>query len=164
MKKGIIIGIIIFLIIILALVIIGGMFFKSAIQPKTSITASDFYNIMSQKNYTVQDATNQFASYDYIKKVYLAQDSNAKYQIEFYEVADEATSVTFFENNKSIFENSKGNSSSSGYLNGVNFSTYSVTANNKYKGLSRINNTIIYYDVDSTYKNDVENVLKELGY
>lgn len=164
MKKGIIIGIIIFLVIILALVIVGGIVFKSAMQPKTAITASDFYTKMSQKNYTVKDATSQFASYNYIKKVYLAQDSNAKYQIEFYEIADEATAVAFFENNKAIFENSKGSASSSGYLNGVNFSTYSVTANNKYKGLSRIINTIIYYDVDNTYKNDVENVLKELGY
>lgn len=164
MKKRIMIGIIIFLVIILALVTVGGMVFKSASQPKPAITASDFYNKMSQKNYTVQDATSQFANYDYVKKVYLAQDSNANYQIEFYEVVDDATAVTFFGNNKAIFENSKGNTSSSAHFYGVNFSTYSVTANNKYKGLSRINNTIIYYDVDSTYKNDVENILKELGY
>lgn len=131
---------------------------------KTSITSDDFKNKMESNGYTVQDATNQMASYDYIKKVYIAISNDSTYQIEFYELSDSDYATSFFNNNKSIFEDSKSSVSTETSVNLGNHNKYSLTANDKFKVVSRIDNTVIYLDVDENYKSSVKDILDDLGY
>lgn len=131
---------------------------------KTSITSDDFKNKMESNGYTVQDATSQMASYDYIKKVYIAISNDSTYQIEFYELSDSDYATSFFNNNKSIFENSKSSVSTETSVNLGNHNKYSLTANDKFKVVSRIDNTVIYLDVDENYKSSVKDILDDLGY
>lgn len=49
-------------------------------------------------------------------------------------------------------------------INGKNFQKYTLSTESKYKVISRIDNTVIYLNVDDNYKEEVKNVLKELGY
>ena len=114
---------------------------------KTSITSEDFKSKMESKGYTVQDATSQMSEYDYINQVYIAISSDSTYQIEFYELSDSDYASSFFNNNKKTFEDSK-----------------SLTTNGKFKVVSRIDNTVIYLNVDDDYKSSVKDVLKDLGY
>lgn len=130
---------------------------------KTPISAERFNTIMEEKGYIMVDTTNQYAQYgNYILKSYLAQKSG--YQIEFYELSSEENAIDMYNTNKSLFESQEPNVSASFTISMKNYGTYSLTTNEEYKYLSRIDNTLIYVDVDKNYKDTVKNILKELGY
>ena len=131
---------------------------------KKSITADEFKNTMESNDYIVQEATDQFSEYDYVKKVYIALSSDSSYQIEFYQLSDEDYATSFYNNNKSIFEKSKSSKNSETSVSMANYSKYTLQTNGKYKVISRIGNTAIYLNVDTEYKADVKSILKELGY
>lgn len=131
---------------------------------KKSITADEFKNTMESNDYIVQEATDQFSEYDYVKKVYIALSSDSSYQIEFYQLSDEDYATSFYNNNKSIFEKSKSSKNSETSVSMSNYSKYTLQTNGKYKVISRIGNTAIYLNVDTEYKADVKSILKELGY
>lgn len=160
MKKPVIIAIIV-VVIVIAIV---GVIFVNLNKEKISITASSFYTTMSQKGYTVQDANNQFLEYDYIKQVYIAANKDYSYKIEFYELLDDSYATSFYNNNKSIFEASKGNVSAETSVGLKNYSKYTLSSNGKYMVVSRIDNTVIYVKVDDSYKDTVKAILDELGY
>lgn len=131
---------------------------------KKSITADEFKNTMESNDYTVQEATDQFSEYDYVEKVYIALISDSSYQIEFYQLSDDDYATSFYNNNKSIFEESKSSKNSETSVSMANYSKYTLETNGKYKVISRINNTAIYLNVDAEYKEDVKSILKKLGY
>ncbi|MGM9881746.1 MAG: hypothetical protein ACI31S_02755 [Bacilli bacterium] len=131
---------------------------------KTALTSENFKSKMEGNNFVVQDATSQMASYDYITKVYLAIDSSYNYQIEFYELSDAASASSFYNNNKSIFEESKSSSAVETSVSSGNNAKYTLTTNGKYKVVSRINNTVIYVNANDEYKTEVKDLLEELGY
>ena len=150
--------------IVIAIVVIVGVFFAVFNKEKTAITASNFYETMSKKGYMVQDATSEFSEYGYVAKVHLALSSDEGYQIEFYELIDTEYANNFYENNKAIFEASEGNNASKTTVNLKNHSKFTLSTDGKYKVLSRIDNTVIYANVDEQYKDTVKDLLKELGY
>lgn len=129
-----------------------------------SITADDFKEKMEDKKYSVTDATYQFAGADYIEKAYIALKSDSSYQIEFYQISNEEYAVSFYNNNKSIFENSKSSTSTYTETNLGNHAKYALESDGKYKVVSKIDNTVIYLNVDSKYKDEVKDILKKLGY
>lgn len=131
---------------------------------KTAITSDDFKSKMESSGYTVQEATNQMSDYDYIKQVYTAISSDSTYQIEFYELSDNDYASSFFNNNKKTFEDSKSSGSTETSVSVDNNEKYTLTTNGKFKVVSRIDNTVIYLNVDDNYKSSVKDVLKNLGY
>jgi len=160
MKKPVIIAII----AVVLIVAIVGVIFINLNKEKTSMTSSSFYTTMSQKGYTLNDASAQFSEYNYVKQVYIAANEDYTYQIEFYELVDDSYAISFYNNNKSIFESSKGNNSAETSVALKNYSKYTLSANGKYKVVSRIDNTVIYVDVDDSYRDTVKKLLDELGY
>lgn len=79
-------------------------------------------------------------------------------------MSDADNAVSFFNTNKNIFENSKSNDAIETSVSMGNNSKYTLTTNSRYKVVSRIDNTVIYLDVADQYKNDVQSILKSLGY
>lgn len=79
------------------------------------------------------------------KKVYIASGKDSTYQIEF-------------------FESTKGSNSSESSASLKNYSKYVLSTNGKYKVISRIDNTVIYCDIDDNYKSVVKEVLEEIDY
>lgn len=148
------------------ILLISGLFFLTGCSfgKKTSITASTFNTTMKEKGYTVQDVGSQFSNYNYVKQAYVAVNKDYSYQIEFYELQDDSYATSFYNNNKSNFESSKGNASAETSVALSNYAKYTLSANGKYKVISRIDNTVIYVDVDDNYKGDVTSLLDELGY
>lgn len=69
-----------------------------------------------------------------------------------------------YNTNKTTFESQNSNVSASTTVGINNYSTYSLTTNKKYKYLSRIDNTLVYVDVDKSYKDIVQDIMKEIGY
>ena len=164
MKKGTIIAIVVAVAVVLLIVIVGMTLFVSLNKEKTSITAENFYTTMSQKGYNVQDANSQFSDYDYITQVYIAISEDYSYQIEFYELSDDAYATSFYNTNKSIFESSKGNAATESNVELMIYSKYTLSSNGKYMVVSRIDNTVIYVNVDDSYRDTVKSILDELGY
>lgn len=127
-------------------------------------TAENFKTNMVNHGYTVQDETYLFSYAGYVEKAYIAKDSSLKYQIEFYELSDIESAKYFYNYNKEIFETSKTSASMYKSVNVANYEKYTLQTDGKYKVISRIDNTVIYLDVDSQYKNAVDDVLEGLGY
>ena len=164
MKKSMIIGIIVISAIVLILIAVGGVVFTKLNKEKPSIDAQTFKTIMEEKGYQLADAKSQFSEYDYIEKVYLAADSKFSYQIEFYQLVDNDYANQFYITNMTKFENAKSSSSIETTVNGKNYSKYTLLSNGKYMVISAINNTAIYVNVDESHKEEVDNILNELGY
>ncbi len=154
----------IILIVLLVIIAIVGVIFVNLNKEKNSITASSFKNSMEQKGYVVTNANSQFSEYDYVKQVYVASSNEYNYKIEFYELSDDSYATYFYNNNKSIFESSKGSASAETSVALNNYSKYTLSSNGKYMVVSRIDNTVIYVDADDNYKENVKTILDELGY
>ena len=169
MKKGLIITIIsiaVFIVIIgIIIAVLLGMGVIKLAKEKTPITMDKFISTMEEKGYTLIDSKSQVSNYNNINQVYIAMSEDNTYQLEFYEFNDENSAIDFYNNNKSIFESSKGNSSMTTNLSASNYSRYySESSSGKYMFVSRIGNTVIYGNIDKNYKNTVKSILDELGY
>lgn len=150
--------------IILVLLIGGIALFSSLNKEKESMTASQFKTLMEERGFVVSDATSQFSEYDYVEQVYVAAPSDYSYKIEFYELSDVEYATSFYNNNKSIFESSKGNTSGETSVSMNNYAKYTLSTSGKYKVVSRIDNTVVYLNVDSDNKDVVKDLLDEIGY
>lgn len=157
---------ILFIVLGIILVVIVGivMLFISLNKEKESITGSEFTSLMQEKGFVVDDATSQFSEYGYVDQAYIAAPSDYAYQIEFYELSDVDNAISFYNNNKSIFESSKGNASGETSVSMKNYSKYALSTGGKYKVVSRIDNTVVYLNVDSSYKDTVKDLLDGIGY
>ena len=159
MKKTLsIIGIIVIVLIVIILIVFGVLN-----KEKTPISANTFISTMESKGYTIINTTSQFSQYpNYVAESYIAK--NQDYQIEFYELTNKENAINMYNTNKTKFESQKTDSSSYVTVNMSNYSTYSLTAGGKYKYLARIDNTLVYIDVDENYKDIVKDIMKEIGY
>ena len=169
MKKPVMIAIIAVVIVAIIVAIIVGIFLnkpnKEDGNKQQEITdAESFRNAMQEKGYIVMDAKNQFANYSKIEKVYIATNESYSYQIEFYQISDDAYATSFYNNNKSKFEAAKTENSVETNNDLENNSKYTLTTDDKYKAVSKVNNNIIYLDVKTEYKDTVQKILEELGF
>lgn len=130
---------------------------------KEPLKSEEYKNKMEEKGYSTLDATGQFTQ-KFIKKVYLAVSNKSTYQIEFYEIDTIDNAKEFYSNNKKIFEESKVSGSSDSYVELGNHEKYTLKSGDTYKVISRIDNTIVYANVNKEYKNEVKKAIKEIGY
>lgn len=160
MKKKVLI---IVLVILAVLVGVGCIFINVLNKEKTPITPEQFKTTMEENGYTVIDVTSQFEQYgDYMTKAYVAEKDG--YQIEFFTLSSVENAIGMYSTNKTKFESLAGNASASYTASMNNYSIYSITTNGKYKYVSRIDNTLVYVDEDTTYQDSIKTMLKELGY
>lgn len=131
---------------------------------KTAITSEDFKQKMEEKQYSVDDLTAMFDDSFNMNKVYVATNSDTTYQISFYELKDSDTAANFYEENKKDLEDNKGTGYVDSSVNLNNYSKYTLETNDEYKLLSKIDNTVIILNVKKNYKDEVNSIIKELGY
>lgn len=149
---------------LLSLLFIVCIFSLTGCKNKTSLKSNEFKSRMEAKNFIVYDATNQMQSNNYIDKIYVAVQKDSNYQIEYYELKNEDNAISFYNNNKKLFQSSKGSKSEEKSKSVNNYSKYTLETNDSYKVISRIDNTAIYINADIKYKKDIESVLKGIGY
>ena len=164
MKKSIKVLIIALVVFALLMGIAFIALFVNLNKEKTAITSSEFKNAMEAKGYYVSDALSQFSEYNYVTSAYVAIDNTYSYKIEFYTLSDESYATLFYDNNKTIFENSASNASAKTDVTLKNSAKYTLSSNNKYMVVSRIANTVIFVNVDSQYKDTIQKLLKEFDY
>lgn len=152
--------------LIIALLIATMFGFSGCGQKKKSITSDEFQSIMKSKNFIVENGKSQYASYPEITECYLSAPSDMSFTIEFYVLDSDSSAQNMFSKNKAIFEEAKEGSKSR-FENSVslaNYSKYTLQVDDKYKAISRIDNTLIYVNTSARYKDDVSKILEELGY
>ncbi|MGN0430917.1 MAG: hypothetical protein ACI4EQ_01005 [Lachnospiraceae bacterium] len=129
---------------------------------RTAVSVSEFNNVLEDKGYIIEDATGQIAP-ESITAISLAVGDD--YQIEFYEFKNNAAATAVFNENKNIFESyASGGASAEITKNIMNYSYYSVTSSGTYYMLAKIDNTMLYAVADSEYKDEIVEIVKELGY
>ena len=126
-------------------------------------TTEEFKSITSEYNYTAYDITDQYASYGHITHATAVQNSD-KVQIEFYVLDEAANAVSMFNNNKQIFENLKGNTSTELSNNIGNYMSYALTSSGYYMYICQVDNTLLYAKVNEVYKEEIKKIVKDLGY
>ena len=131
---------------------------------KKQLSVDEFKKIMRDNDYYVVNSKEQFSEYDYIEDSYIAIDSNRVFQIEFYKLSGIDNSIAFYDYNKDIFDAYKTSDDEYTDIDKDNNSKYILTTENSYKVLSRIDETVIYINVDVKYKDDIQSILKKLGY
>lgn len=162
------IGLVAFILIFVAILVIAGIIVGVVIITKNlnkePITAHDFKDKMEYKDFEIIDAIDQFEDYDYIEKAYIALEEDYEYKIEFYKLDEEDDAIRFYNINKEVFDDSKGSSSAETSVSMGNNSKYTLKTKDEYKVVSRIENTVMYADVDEKYEDEVKEILKEMGY
>ena len=166
-EKGI--GLVTFILIFVAILVIAGVIVGVVIINKNlnkePITVNEFKEMMKDKDFElVNSKETQLLEYDYIEKSYIALEEDYNYQIEFYKLDEEEDAIYFFNINKEKFEKSKSSASTETSVSMGNNSKYTLTTKDKYKVISRVEDTAIYLDVDKKYKDEVKEILKEMGY
>ena len=132
---------------------------------KTSVSSTDFETVAKQKGYIVQDGTDYFSAYDYIKLATLATPSDKAFQIEFYELNDDAVAKSFYDSNKSDFKLMKGPDSLETIDSGSNYDIYKLEMYGKFMMIERVDNTVVYvHSTDSENKTAIESFMEELKY
>ena len=150
-------------VLVIAGVIVGAVIINKNLN-KQPITSGDFKDIMEDKDFEIMDVLYQVEDYGYVEKAYIALEEDYDYQIEFYKLDDEDDAIKFYNINKGIFEDSKGSASLETKKSMGNNSKYTLKTNDEYKVVSRIEDTVIYADVDDKYEDEVKEILKEIGY
>ena len=117
---------------------------------KNKVTGDAFKNQMTAANFTVVDGKSQFERYDYVSEVYVARHKEY--------------AKSFYSNNKNLFESSKTKTYTEAKSSGKNYDKFVLETNNKYKVLTRVENTALYINIDSKYKENVNKIIKNLGY
>lgn len=164
MKKStkIIIAVAVVLIIVIAVVFGISLNLNKT---KEAMSSYLYKATMEEKGFNVIDANSALSSsITQVKQAYLAIDNSYSYQIEFYELIDEEAAISFYNNNKKSFEESKGNASADTNVEMKNHAKYTLSSNGKYMVVSRIDNTVIYISVPDAYRDVVKDILKEIGY
>ena len=157
---------IIFIILAVFLVLGVGVFalFLFLNREKESMSGSEFKSFMEKNNYVVIDTKSQFSNYDYIVKSYLATKSDYSFKIEFYELSDDTYAINFYNNNMKIFEQENKDNYAKINVSLKNYSKYTLSTDKKFKVVSRIDNTVAFVNVDNKYKDEVNKLLKDMGY
>lgn len=161
-KKALVVVLIVVLIIVAVVAIGGCLIVKFLNIEKESLTVKEFISIMEDNDFEVEEVTNQFDDADIeIEEAYVAVGED--YQIEFYTFEDDENAEMFFKVNKAKFDEDVARGRVS--VNGKNYDSFSIIADGEYRFVERVDETVIYLDVDEEYKDEVKELVKEeLGY
>lgn len=163
MKKSVKITLIVIAIIFaIALIVVGGILIFAP--NKVALSTDDFKTKLEEKGYIVEDASYQLSDSDDIKEMYIATSENGEYKLEFYVFENLDYAKMFYKVNKKASEDFIDSSYSQSSISLKNYSKYSLSSSGKYKVISRVDNTVIYLNVINEYKDEVKELLKELGY
>ena len=160
MRKGLKIVLLISLMLVVAAAVV---LLVVVDREKEVLTAQEFYNEMDDEGYEMVDVTVQYAIHG-IDKAYLAVEEGNAYQIEFYELASVSKAESMFKINKEYFMDQAGSKRVTSSYGFGNYNVYSLTSNGSFMYLCRVDNTLLYIDVDDSYKKEVQEIIDELGY
>ena len=130
--------------------------------PKVAIDGDQFVSIMSEKGFMLVD--NLDIANGQANSIWVAVSPDQGFQIEFYDLLSEDQAKSAYAQDVAAVESQAGGASVSTGASASNYSITKTQSDGKYMCVSRIDNTIIYFVADERYKDEIDEILKELGY
>ena len=150
--------------ILLGVMCILSTFLLTGCVKKTAITTEDFKSKTQNYSLISQDVSAQYAEHnDIVKEATVAMDT-AGWQIEFYVLATATDAKNMYQTNYEKFSKTNDAANVTSEVNMMNYSTYSLTTTDSYKYISRVDNTLLYVDVNISAKEEVKAIVEALGY
>ena len=137
--------------------------FISGCENKKPITAETFQKAMEKREYKVLDYTESYADAG-VKKVLESADIDNNFGIKYFEFNSENEAKDFYEFNQNILEDNNNVKESQIKTEINNYQKYSLTADDQFYVLSRIDNTVVTVDAPKKYKKEMKKMLEEIGY
>lgn len=128
---------------------------------KEFLNSETFETTIKEKSYFTYDATE---NHEGVSKGMVAMSPDMMYQLEYYETADETSAVSLYDKIYQSATSTKASGDADTTEEDANYKKYTLTTANSYIVISRIENTIIYVNSSVDQKDNVNNVLTELGY
>lgn len=129
---------------------------------KSVKTTDDFVKLAEEKKMKITNAIDQFGYVDFIEEANVATADG--WQVEFYVLSDVVEAEGMYETNVAKFEAKKANSSTETSSEMGNYDSYGLTTAGFYMYVARVENTLIYLDVEEEYKEDAKAFIEEFGY
>ncbi|MFI3307815.1 MAG: hypothetical protein R3Y21_04530 [Mycoplasmatota bacterium] len=131
---------------------------------KVALTEETFESYMEEKGLLISDITDQVSDYDYVEYIAMAIKEDFTYQIEFCIFSDEDHAIDFYDSMQESAEEESGNSSVELSLNMPTYASYTLSSDDTYILISRIDNTVIYLIADSIYEEEIKEIMSDLDY
>lgn len=132
---------------------------------KDPISAETFTQKMEKAGLEINDQSKEAPEDLGMSEVRVAFDEG-KYQIEFYTFDKEEDAKSMYnyvqENLEKQYESESGRVRTSKSVG--NHASYKLSADEKYFVVSRIGNTLVYSAATSDYKNQVKELVEDIGY
>lgn len=129
----------------------------------SNLDGDDFTTYMKKKGFAIHDVYKQYSS-ELVSSALIALNEKSSYQIEFLEFKNEDSAKNAFQANRKLFRDSKQDDDKEESTSKDNVSKYTLITKDTYYVISRKDNTLIYLTVDGSYKEDIDEILKDLGY
>jgi hypothetical protein len=133
------------------------------VKEKSKLTSADFKKEMEKREFSVIEGNTLTDNKD-LKLLYVASEKSNHYSIEFYEFKDAESAGTFYNTNTDNLRKYEDKARDYNKEEKSNFSRYEISLKDKYKVISRIDNTVLLVNVDSDYDDEASDLVKELGY
>ncbi len=130
---------------------------------KEVISSDKFTSTLEKYNYEVNDVTESYDMQTSFKKVLHASKQDATHQIEFYIFSDEETAIQMYNNQVMIIENDE-DATMTGTVEGTNYNKFTEITSDTYSVAVQVENTLLYTSAEKSYKEEINDILEELGY
>lgn len=153
------ITVIIVSIVIILVCIIGIIFILN--KDNSTLNNNNFIKIMEELDLKIYDAKEQFGE-DIITSATVAYNSN--YQVEFLVFDNVDNCKKAFQINKSSFITNKTENDVEISKSNDLYSIYSLTTEDRYMYIKRVDNKLLYFNVDGSYKSNLDKIIKKLAF
>lgn len=146
-----------FVLILLSTLFITGCTTKETLEP------NQFKTQIEKKGFIVVDQTSAVIhlNADLIYS-YIATTPDERYAVEYYSFNGESGAQAFYAQKHADITATGGQVSSE--LNQGNYQKYTLNHNGKYTVISRISNTVVFVHADKNYMEEINIVVKDIGY
>ena len=151
---------------VVLLIFLAGFFTLTACQSQKAISGEKIKSIMEQKGYTVTDITDNSGTSATLalKAEMMESGSTASYNIRFFVFNSASEAKSVFAEAKDSFAVYEDNDAVIKNTDKTNFQRYTLLGQGYYTLITRIDNTLLFTDSLNTYKDDIIEIAKKLGY
>ena len=155
----IVISIIIVIGIFTAVYFISGQYYIS-----NSLSSEGFIKEMKKRDFKTTNTIKKHSKEKDIVKAYKATEKDNKYELEFLEFSSTKTATSYFNKEREDLTTKRDEDSVFNYFVIDNKERYTLNEKDHYILIERINNTIVKFNVESKYSEEIITLLEELGY
>ena len=149
--------------IIMSIICLVAVLFLVGCFTKQSITVDEFKSNMEGNGLTLNNIKEEYGVYEEVVDANTAILDD-KYQVEFYTFTDEVSSQGFYETRINEFVPIESTYKEKYNETGSNYNIYSLTTEDVYVYISRVDKTLLYINVNKEYKDEIKDLIEKLGY